>query len=65
MRHKNFKQMQNVSYEELSEMLLWSELTDAQKQRVLLQSNRLTDAEQFLDEFGSFEEPKINYEPNK
>lgn len=65
MRHKNFKQMQNASYEELSEMLLWSQLTDSQRQKVLLQSNRLTDAEEFLNEFGSFEEPQINYEPKK
>ncbi len=48
MTKKNFKNIKNATYEQLSEMLLWSQLSDEQKQQVLLNSKRLADREEFL-----------------
>lgn len=59
MTQKIFNKIKNVDYEELAETRLWKELNDFQKSIILLQSNRLADQQEFLEEFISFEQPDI------
>lgn len=43
----------------------WASLTDAQKAHLLLSNNLFEDADIFLQEFKSWEQPEINFNPFK
>ena len=40
----------------------WSSLTDTQKAQLLLDGQRLLDAEKFINDFKSWEQPEVNTE---